>query len=149
MDVLAMPDRISKGVLDRALDANTAFEIVSIDIADMDVGENIGARLQTDRADADMQSAQARAEVRRAEALACQQEMKAKATENRAMLLMAEADVPVAIATAFRVGQVHVGRTRQPQKGHGRDSPTIMAPFERNDSAIPGIWLTQSEEGQA
>ena len=88
MDVLEMPDRISKGVLDRGLDANTAFEIVSIDIADIDVGENIGARLQTDQADADMRMAQARAEVRRAEAIACQQEMKAKVTENRAMLLL-------------------------------------------------------------
>ena len=78
MEVLEMPDRISKGVLDRGLDANTAFETVPIDIAAVDVGENIGARLQTDQADADLRMAVARAEVRRAEAVARRQEMKAK-----------------------------------------------------------------------
>ena len=84
MEVMEMPDRISKSVLARGLDANTAFEIVSIDIADIDVGENIGARLQSDQAEADTRMARARAEVRRAEAIACQQEMKAKvARESR------------------------------------------------------------------
>jgi uncharacterized protein YqfA (UPF0365 family) len=107
MEVLAMPDRISKGVLDRGLDANTAFEIVSIDIADINVGENIGARLQTDQAEADMRMAQARAEVRRAEAIARQQEMKAKVAESRAMLVLAEAQIPAAVALAFRAGRFH------------------------------------------
>lgn len=111
MEVLAMPDRISKGVLDRGLDANTAFEIVSIDIADISVGENIGARLQTDQAQADMRMAYARAEVRRAEAIAWQQEMKTKLAESRAMLVLAEAEIPAAVAIAFRAGQLHMGRT--------------------------------------
>ncbi len=110
MEVLEMPDRISKGVLNRGLDANTAFEIVSIDIADMEVGENIGARLQTDQAAADMRKAQARAEVRRAEAMACQQEMKAKVAERRARLVLAEAEIPAAMAIAFRAGQFHARR---------------------------------------
>jgi uncharacterized protein YqfA (UPF0365 family) len=111
MEVLAMPDRISKDVLDRGLDANTAFEIVSIDIADINVGENIGARLQTDQAEADMRMAYARAEVRRAEAIAWQQEMKAKVAESRAMLVLAEAEIPAAVAVAFRAGQLHMGRS--------------------------------------
>ena len=107
MEVMEMPNRISKSVLARGLDANTAFEIVSIDIADIDVGENIGARLQSDQADADTRMARARAEVRRAEAIACQQEMKAKVAESRAMLVLAEAQIPAAIALAFRAGQFH------------------------------------------
>lgn len=111
MHVLEMPERISKGVLDRGLDANTAFEIVSIDIADVDVGQNIGARLQTDQAAADTRVAQAGAEGRRAEAMALQQEMKAKVTENRAMLVLAEAEIPAAIAMAFRAGQFHARRS--------------------------------------
>jgi uncharacterized protein YqfA (UPF0365 family) len=114
MEVLAMPDRISKSVLERGLDANTAFQIVSIDIADIDVGENIGARLQTDQADTDMRVAQARAEVRRAEALAWQQEMKARVTERRAMLVLAEAGIPKAIASAFRDGQLRRPRAAEP-----------------------------------
>jgi uncharacterized protein YqfA (UPF0365 family) len=111
MEVLAMPDSISKGVLERGLDANTAFEIVSIDIADIDVGENIGARLQTDQAEADMRMAQARAEVRRADAVARQQEMTARVTQSRAALVLAEAEIPAAIATAFRAGQFHARRS--------------------------------------
>ena len=107
MNVLEKPDRISKGVLDRGLDANTAFEIVSIDIADVDVGKNIGARLLTDQAAADTRMAQARAETRRAEAMALQQEMKTKVTERRAMLVLAEAEIPPAMAMAFRAGQFH------------------------------------------
>jgi uncharacterized protein YqfA (UPF0365 family) len=106
MEVLEMPDRISKGLLDRGLDTNTAFEIVSIDITSIDVGENIGARLQTDQAEADMRVARARAEVRRARAIAEQQERKAKVTERRAMLVLAEAEIPAAIALAFRAGRL-------------------------------------------
>jgi uncharacterized protein YqfA (UPF0365 family) len=111
MEVLEMPDRISKDVLARGLDANTAFEIVSIDIADVDVGNNIGARLQIDQADADMRMAQARAEVRRAAAVAWQQEMRAKVTGRRAMLVLAEAELPSAIAVALRAGHFHTRRS--------------------------------------
>jgi uncharacterized protein YqfA (UPF0365 family) len=106
MDVLEMPDQISQGVLARGLDANTAFQIVSIDIADIDVGENIGARLQVDQAEADTRVARATAEKRRAEAVAHEQEMKALVAENRARLVLAEAGVPRALATAFRTGGI-------------------------------------------
>jgi uncharacterized protein YqfA (UPF0365 family) len=101
MDVLQTPDKISKGLLKNGLDANTAFEIVSIDIADIDIGENVGARLQTDQAHADMQVALADAEARRAGAIATQREMAAKIVQNRALLLLAEAELPAAIAEAF------------------------------------------------
>ena len=101
------PDRISKAVLHRGLDAQTAFEIVSIDIADIDVGENIGARLQADQAEADTRVARARAERRRAEAIASEQEMKAKVAENRARLVLSEAEVPRAMAEAFRKGNIY------------------------------------------
>lgn len=110
MAVLEMPDRISQRVLERGLDANTAFEIVSIDIADIDVGQNIGARLQADQAEADTRVAQALAEQRRAEAIAEQQEMKAKVAGNRALLVIAEAQLPAAMATAFREGKLRVKR---------------------------------------
>jgi uncharacterized protein YqfA (UPF0365 family) len=116
MDVLEMPERISKGVLDCGLDVNTAFEIVSIDIADIDVGENIGARLQSDQAEADTRMARARAEVRRAEALASQQEMKAKVAGTLATLVRAEAEIPAAMASAFRAGQLRSRRSTQ-QRG--------------------------------
>lgn len=106
--VLENPDMISKAVLDRGLDAQTAFEIVSIDIADIDVGENIGARLQADQAEADTRVARARAESRRAEAIAFEQEMKANVAENRAQLVLAESEVPMAMADAFRAGHIHV-----------------------------------------
>lgn len=106
--VLENPDRISKAVLERGLDAHTAFEIVSIDIADIDVGENIGARLQADQAEADTRVARAKAEVRRAEAVAREQAMKAKVAENRAQVVLAEAEVPKAIANAFREGKLHL-----------------------------------------
>lgn len=105
--VLENPDRISRAVLDRGLDAHTAFEIVSIDIADIDVGENIGARLQADQAEADTRVARAEAEQRRAEAVAHEQEMKAQVAENRAVLVLAEAEVPQAMADAFRKGRLH------------------------------------------
>lgn len=106
--VLENPDMISKAVLAKRLDANTAFEIVSIDIADIDVGENIGARLQADRAEADMRVAQARAESRRAAAVAAEQEMMAKIEESRAKLVESEAEVPKAIAKAFAGGTLAV-----------------------------------------
>ena len=101
LEVMEKPDRISKAVLDRALDSNTAFEIVSIDIADIDIGDNIGARLQADQAEADTRVAQALAEKRRAEAVAVEQENKAKVVANQASLVAAEATVPLAIAEAF------------------------------------------------
>ena len=106
-EVLENPDRITKAVLSRGLDSQTAFEIVSIDIADIDVGENIGARLQADQAEADMRKRRAEAERHRAEAVAMEQENRAKVTENRARLVMAEAEVPLAIADAFRAGNFH------------------------------------------
>lgn len=105
-DVLENPDRISRAVLDRGLDAHTAFEIVSIDIADIDVGENIGARLQADQAEADTRVAQAAAERRRADAIAREQEMKAEVANRRALLVEAEANVPRAMADAFRAGNI-------------------------------------------
>ena len=104
--VLENPDEISKTVLGAGLEANTAFEIVSIDIADIDVGENIGARLQADQAEADMQVAQARAEQRRAAAAAEEQENIAKIQERRAEVVLAEASVPEAMANAFSGGQM-------------------------------------------
>ncbi len=107
--VMENPDRISKAVLDRGLDAHTAFEIVSIDIADIDVGANIGARLQADQAEADTRVARARAEERRAFAIALEQEMKARTTENRARVVLAEAQVPLAMAAAFRAGTINSG----------------------------------------
>ena len=106
LEVMENPDRISKAVLARGLDAHTAFEIVSIDIADIDIGENIGARLQADQAEADTRKAQALAEQRRANAVAHEQEMKAKVAENRAMVFLAQAEVPRAMAEAFRQGNM-------------------------------------------
>ncbi len=107
-DVLQNPDHISKAVLAKGLDANTAFEILSIDIADVDVGENIGAKLQGEQAEADKKRAQAEAEQRRAMAVAFEQEMVAKQAENRALVVLAEAEVPKAIAEAFRNGSIGV-----------------------------------------
>lgn len=107
-EVLAKPDQISKLVLDRGLDAGTAFEILSIDIADVDVGDNIGAKLQIDQANADLRVAEAKAEERRAMAVAVEQEMKAKSQEARAQVILAEAEVPRAIAEAFRKGNLGI-----------------------------------------
>jgi uncharacterized protein YqfA (UPF0365 family) len=107
-DVLENPDRISKTVLARRLDANTAFEIVSIDIADIDVGANIGARLQADRAEADTRVARANAEGRRAMAVAREQEMVASIEEGRAALVEAEGDVPRSIAEALQKGTLGI-----------------------------------------
>lgn len=106
--VLENPDLISKAVLAKGLDSGTAFEILSIDIADVDIGKNIGAVLQTDQAIADKNIAQARAEERRAMAVASEQEMKAKAQEARAKVIEAEAEIPKAIAEAFRSGNLGV-----------------------------------------
>lgn len=106
--VLENPDMISKSVLAKGLDAGTAFEILSIDIADIDVGENIGAKLQGDQAEADKRRAQAEAEKRRAMAVAREQEMKALVQENRAKVVLAEAEVPLAMADAFRKGNMGI-----------------------------------------
>ncbi|MCR9248495.1 MAG: flotillin-like protein FloA [bacterium] len=107
-DVLENPDLISKGVLQKGLDAGTAFEILSIDIADVDIGDNIGARLQADQAEADKRVAQAAAESRRAMAVAAEQENVADIAANRAKLVLAEAEVPKAMADAFRSGNLGV-----------------------------------------
>lgn len=106
--VLQNPDVISKAVLARRLDANTAFEIVSIDIADIDVGDNIGARLQADRAEADTRVARAKAEGRRAMAIAVEQEKSAEVEEAKAKLVESEAEVPVAMAESFRSGKLGI-----------------------------------------
>lgn len=107
-EVLENPDAISKTVLEKGLDAGTAFEILSIDIADIDVGRNVGAQLQTDQAEADKRIAQAKAEERRAMAVAAEQEMKAKVQEMRAKVVEAESEVPKAIAAALREGKIGV-----------------------------------------
>jgi len=107
-DVLENPDRISKTVLDKALDSNTAFEILSIDIADVDVGENVGAKLQAEQAEANKLIAQAQAEVRRAAAVATEQEMVARVAEMRSRVVEAEAQVPLAMAEAFRSGNLGI-----------------------------------------
>lgn len=132
--VLENPDKISKLVLQRGLDAGTAFEILSIDIADVDVGTNIGAKLQTDQASADLKVAEAKAEERRAMAVALEQEMKAKAQEARAKVIEAEAQVPQAIAESFKNGNLGImdyykmeniqadTDMRQSISGEGKDS---------------------------
>jgi len=107
-EVLENPDQISKRVLEKGLDAGTAFEILSIDIADVDVGGNIGAKLQADQAQADMRRFQAEAEKRRAMAMAREQEMKALTQENRAKVVEAEAEVPKAISDSFRKGNLGI-----------------------------------------
>lgn len=108
LEVLEHPDRISKAVLERGLDQQTAFQIVSIDIADIVVGQNIGARLQYDQAEADTRVARAKAEERRALAMARSQEMKAQVAYNRAQVILAEAQVPLAMAKAIREGRFEV-----------------------------------------
>ena len=106
--VLESPDRISKTVLARGLDVGTAFEILSIDIADVDVGENVGAKLQEAQAEANKSIAQAQAEIRRAAAVAVEQEMKARVQEMQAEVVRAQAEVPKAMAEAFRSGRLGV-----------------------------------------
>jgi uncharacterized protein YqfA (UPF0365 family) len=107
-EVLENPDKISKSVLSKGLDSGTAFEILSIDIADVDVGENIGAKLQTDQAEADLKIARAKAEERRAAAVAVEQEMIAEVAKQRAKVVEAEAEIPKAMAEAFRSGNLGV-----------------------------------------
>jgi uncharacterized protein YqfA (UPF0365 family) len=107
-EVLENPDKISKLVLERGLDAGTAFEILSIDIADIDIGKNIGAILQTDQAEADLKVAEAKAEERRAMAVAAEQEMIAKAQDARAKVILAEAKIPKAMAKAFKKGNLGI-----------------------------------------
>jgi uncharacterized protein YqfA (UPF0365 family) len=107
-EVLENPDFISKIVLEKGLDAGTAFEILSIDVADIDIGKNIGAVLQMDQANADKNIAQAKAEERRAMAVATEQEMKAKSQEARAKVIMAEVEIPLAMAEAFRTGNLGI-----------------------------------------
>jgi uncharacterized protein YqfA (UPF0365 family) len=124
LEVMENPNRISKAVLHKGLDAHTAFEIVSIDIADIEVGENIGARLQADQAEADTRVARARAEERRAIAIAREQEMKARTAENRAGVVMAESEVPMAMANAFRAGRF----TATEANGQGSISQTSVVP---------------------
>ena len=113
-EVLANPTLIAKTVLAKGLDSQTAYAIVSIDIADIDVGDNIGARLQADQAEADMRIARAKAEERRARAVAAEQEMKALTVENQAKVVLAEAEIPLAMADAYRAGYL---RSRNNQNG--------------------------------
>jgi uncharacterized protein YqfA (UPF0365 family) len=156
MQVLEMPDRISKSVLARGLDANTAFEIVSIDIAEIDVGDNIGARLQSDQADADTRMARASAEARRAEAIACHQEMQAKVAHSRAMLVLAEAEIPPALAWAFRAGQLHAPCLPRTQRRHLRSPQLVVSPPEQIanprepgvDRMLPVDLIRQAKGGQ-
>jgi uncharacterized protein YqfA (UPF0365 family) len=107
-EVLENPDKISKSVLAKGLDSGTAFEILSIDIADVDIGQNIGAILQTDQAEADLKVARAKAEERRAAAVALEQEMIAEVSRQRARVVEAEAEVPRAMAEAFRSGNLGI-----------------------------------------
>jgi len=138
MDVLEMPAQISKGAMAHGLDTNTAFSIVSIDVADIDVGENVGARLQTDQANADSRIARARAEVRRANAVAQKQEMVARVKEAQAELVLAEAQVPPALAAAFRADAVRANpkrATQRPQRNEpNRDAKHQRPGSPRNDA---------------
>ena len=128
MAVMGMPDRISRQVLSAGLDSNTAFEIVSIDIADVSIGDNIGARLQSDQAEADTRMARARAEVRRTGAVAQLQEMTSRLAQSRASLVMAEAEVPPALAEAFAQGQLRIAlRPDTVRKRLCRDSNSSRA----------------------
>ena len=113
--VMENPEKISRAVLKKGLDAQTAFEIVSIDIADIDVGQNIGARLQADQAEADTRVARAKAEERRAFATAREQEMKSEVARNRARVVLAEAEVPQAMAAAFREGNLEAHGGKAPK----------------------------------
>jgi len=136
--VLEMPDSISKRVLEKGLDAGTAFEILSIDIADVDVGKNIGAGLETDRAEADKKIAQAKAEERRAMAFAQEQEMKARVQEMRAKVVEAEAKIPMAIAYAFQQG--HLGIMDYYRMKN------VMADTQMRSSIAGGGKLTEEEQ---
>ena len=154
-EVLENPDRISKTVLEKGLDAGTAFEILSIDIADIDIGKNIGAVLQMDQANADKNIAQAKAEERRAMAVALEQEMKAKVAERRAMLVLAEAEIPAALAMAFRAGQFRTrpSPVQRPELFEPKSRPAnrlvraMLAPAgSRNPRGIE-VWETEGGAG--
>ena len=130
-EALATPDRISKTVLEQGIQSNTAYEIVSIDIATIDVGRNIGARLQSEQAEADTRVARAKAEMRRAEAIALEQEMKALLTAQRANFLLAEAEIPPTLAGAFRAGQLHTpakSNLESALKPTGTEGPILKFP---------------------
>jgi uncharacterized protein YqfA (UPF0365 family) len=135
--VLENPDAISKRVLEKGLDAGTAYEILSIDIADVDVGKNIGAELETDRAEADKKIAQAKAEERRAMAYAAEQEMKARVQEMKAKVVEAEAQIPVAMADAFRKGNLGIMDYYKMKN--------IMADTQMRDKIGSGPASSQSE----
>ena len=139
--VLENPDKISKAVLDKGLDAGTAFEILSIDIADLDVGKNIGASLQADQAEADLRVAQAKAETRRAMAVAEEQEMTAKTQEMKAKVVEAESEVPRAMAHAFRQGNMGI---MDYYKMENIKSDTTM----RDSISDTGIESKQEEDGE-
>ncbi len=138
--VLENPDRISKAVMSRGLDAGTAFEILSIDIADIDVGENIGAKLQADQAEADKRRFQAEAEQRRAMAVAQEQEFKSEEQKNQALVVLAQADVPKAIAEAFRTGNLGVMDYYRLQ--NIQSDTSMRSAIAGNDSDRPGAKPT-------
>jgi uncharacterized protein YqfA (UPF0365 family) len=139
-EVLENPDSISKLVLSKGLDTGTAFEILSIDIADIDVGKNIGAQLQMDQAYADKNIAQARAEERRAMAIAVEQEMKAKAQEMKAKVIEAEAEVPLAMSEAFKKGYLGIMDYYRMQN--------IKADTEMRESISKPAGLTETKESK-
>jgi uncharacterized protein YqfA (UPF0365 family) len=139
-DVLENPDSISKRVLEKGLDSGTAFEILSIDIADVDVGDNVGAKLQMSQADADKNIAQAKAEIRRAMAIAQEQEMKARVMEMRAKVTEAEAEIPLAMSEAFRNGNLGVMDYYRMQN--------IKSDTEMRDSISKGSKPEQPDQGK-
>ncbi len=136
--VLENPDMISKTVLQKGLDSGTAFEILSIDIADVDVGKNIGAELQTDQAEADKRIAQAKAEERRALAVAIEQEQKARVQEMRAKVVEAEAQIPLAIAEAFRKGNLGIMDFARYRNIQADTSMRAAIAGEGGDSSVGG-----------
>jgi uncharacterized protein YqfA (UPF0365 family) len=153
--VLEAPDLVSKGVLERGLDDNTSFDIVSIDIAEIEIGKNIGARLQAEQASADTRMAQAAAEARRAMALALKQEMKAMRIESLAQLGLAEAEIPLALAEAVRGGRIHIARRnvtagmratrpiRLPESASNRTNPRGPP---RQSSSSPSLPRTPQQD---
>lgn len=144
-EVLENPDKISKLVLQKGLDAGTAYQILSIDIADVDIGENIGAKLQIDQANADLKVAEARAEERRAMAVAVEQEMRAKTQEAKALVVQAEAKVPEAMAEAFRQGNLGI---MDYYKMRNIQADTDMRDSIANPGAGSGSTKPGREEGR-
>ncbi len=136
-EALAMPDRISRTVLEQGIQSNTAYSIVSIDVATIDVGRNIGARLQSEQAESDKRVARALAEMRRAEAIALEQEMKALVTEQRANRILADSEVPAGLADAFRSGQFKSRKKSDRDKAlkpTGTEGPILKFPEPPEDS---------------